>query len=257
VPSIAFTDIYVISLDRRPDRTARFLQFNASVGNIQRFPAIDGRQLNRQKLQTNGLMQVGLEDYTDGALGCAMSHRALWLKSIELGHPITIAEDDAVFHRTFCNKAESLSSKIGDDWDFILWGWNFDSMLHAEIIPGVKRMLSYFDPYKMLEGLATFQTIEFDNTLLPLHNALGLPAYSISPAGAQKLLAACFPLKNFTLEIPGLDTAIPNVGIDVALNKFFAAINAYVCWPPLVVTDNETESSDIQLTEQLNLGEQQ
>ena len=42
--------------------------------------------------------------YTDGAIGCALSHYQLWNLSIEKNEVLTIAEDDAIFRYDFIEK---------------------------------------------------------------------------------------------------------------------------------------------------------
>lgn len=49
--------------------------------------------------------------------------------------------------------------------------------------------------------------------------------------------------------IPGLRRALPNFGIDVTMNQYYRDLNAYVCFPPLVWTENDKMSSDISVTD--------
>ena len=68
----------LINLDRSEDRLEEFYRVNLHIKDIERFSAIDGRGL-RQTLKEKGLLQEGFGvDYTDGGLGCAMSHKAQW-----------------------------------------------------------------------------------------------------------------------------------------------------------------------------------
>ncbi len=48
-----------------------------------------------------------------------------------------MAEDDAVFREDFVAAQAEFLDKLLPGWDFVLWGWNFDSMLSVRILPGV------------------------------------------------------------------------------------------------------------------------
>ena len=92
-----------INLDRSTDRLETFLRRNKHIEGLERFSAIDGHGINRQLLKEKGLLQEGLcVDYTDGALGCALSHKAQWESIISEGEGRTIIEDDAVTASSAC-----------------------------------------------------------------------------------------------------------------------------------------------------------
>jgi GR25 family glycosyltransferase involved in LPS biosynthesis len=50
---------------------------------------------------------------------------------------LTIAEDDAVFRADFEHEANRVIASLSPDWDMILWGWNFDSILGLEFMKNV------------------------------------------------------------------------------------------------------------------------
>jgi glycosyl transferase, family 25 len=56
----------------------------------------------------------------------------------------------------------------------------------------------------------------------------------------------CLPLSNREVFIPGLQRAVPNTAIDVALNEVYPRINAFVSFPPLVITRNFHSNSTVQ-----------
>ena len=78
-------DIYLINLDRSPERLAFMRQQLAGLDFI-RFPAVDGSS-----------MRDGIESHlSDGEIGCLLSHRGVWQKLIESGKPFAcVLEDDA------------------------------------------------------------------------------------------------------------------------------------------------------------------
>ena len=96
--------------------------------------------------------------------------------------------------------------------------------------------------------VSEFQAQDYAVQPLPLMNAFGIVSYSVSPAGARRLLAACFPLRNEAIPIPGLQRQLLNISLDVTMNKHYRALKAFVCFPPLVWTENDHGTSDVVTT---------
>ncbi len=119
-------EMVVISLDRTPERWAAFQAAHAGL-TYTRFPAVDGERLDRDMLVAKGLMQADL-GYSAAASGCALSHAALWRRSVETQAPLTICEDDARLRPDFASAAEAALATTPEA-DIVLWGWNFDSVL--------------------------------------------------------------------------------------------------------------------------------
>ncbi|MGH7119445.1 MAG: glycosyltransferase family 25 protein, partial [Acetobacteraceae bacterium] len=128
--------IFLINLDRNPDRLAKFHRVNRHLTNVSRFSAIDGRTIDRRKLVERGIFGENVK-YTDGAVGNALSHLRLWNRATGLREPITVAEDDAIFHRGFEQLAPDVIAQLPPDWHIIFWGWNFDSCTIFDLLPGV------------------------------------------------------------------------------------------------------------------------
>ena len=73
----------------------------------------------------------------------------------------------------------------------------------------------------------------------PMVNGFGTVAYSLSPAGAQKLLARVFPIKPFLYRLPRYNVENENLSFDCVLAALYDSLNACVCVPPLVLTNND------------------
>lgn len=238
---------YLINLDRSPERLSGFQAVNAHLENVVRFPAIDGGKQDIAALIAGGSIdQVSATHYTPGAVGAALSHIALWTRAIDAQQSLTVCEDDAIFNANFAQASRLLIETLPADWDFILWGWNFDANLLVDLIPSVSACLCKFDPGSLVAGVETFRTQAIVSRALPLLRSFGIPCYSISPRGAQALKSACFPIRAGDIYFPGMNQLIANVGIDVAMNNAYPAIKAYAAFPPLVVTKNERATSTIQ-----------
>lgn len=235
--------IQVISLEKSQARRHAFSRWNQHL-NFEFFSAIDGSEIRQRMILPSDCFLEPL-DYAPGAYGCALSHHALWQRTVESDRPCTIAEDDAIFRLDFQNQAERFIDRLPDDWDLVLWGWNFDSILSARVSESLAPVLMLFDQAALRANLYHYQA----STDLPvsyrLQHCFGTPAYTISSKGAQRYLAACFPIRDFVIDIPGLGGAVRNNGIDIVMNQTYGLTAAYVAFPPLAVTPNIAESSTI------------
>jgi glycosyl transferase, family 25 len=234
-----------INLERRSDRNAQFLRTNSFLQEFQRLEAVEGKTISEQVLVDANLIQEPLKEYTPGAIGCALSHKRAWDMCIAEDQPLTVAEDDAVFNRDFQEKSRNLLKTLREDWDIVLWGWNFDSILDVQVIEGLRDCVMHFDSTPLKEAIASFQATQINSVLLRLFGAFGIVCYSISPRGAERLTSLCFPLRNEVVYVRGLNRSLMNFGIDTLMNKCYRQVNSYVCYPPLVWTDNDKSSSDI------------
>lgn len=239
-------DIRLINLDRTPDRLAAFQTMNEHVmPHVTRFAAIDGKNADRTALIERGIIASDL-GYNDGALGNALSHIALWDTAIREDRTLTLCEDDAIFNRAFCAAGEALLRDLPADWHLMRWGWNFDTILWFDMIPGVSSCVSWFEQSSLRKGIDTFQSADLPSHSYRFYQAFGTVCYTISPAGARLLRQRCLPLKNANVHIPGLRASMPNCALDYALNDVYRRLNCFVSFPPLVATKNDHASSTVQ-----------
>ncbi len=242
--------IHVINLDRDAERLEKFLRLNAHVGEIHRAVAIEGARLDRAALEREGFSERHLR-YSDGSLGNAHSHMTLWRQAVERGSVTTIAEDDAVFAKHFSEASASFLAGLPEDWDVVLWGWNFDAFLWAEIPEGVSRCKLEFNQDDLRRNLEAFRNGRHAHVPVRLRHAFGTLAYSISPRGARAMLDACLPLKNRRVEFSGFDVVIENRSFDSMMNAVYPQLKAYVCMPPLAVSENRHETSNTRAWEKV------
>lgn len=246
--------IHVINLDRSPTRWAEFHQWNGHLRSIQRVAAVDGKTFDVSRSIDLGLVDKDiLSSYSEGGIGAAMSHTALWEMAIANSEAITVCEDDAIFNRFFDLEAPRLLDSLPSSWDLIIWGWNFDSSLCFEFLPGVSSTLARFEEKRLRDNCRTFQNLRLHSTTFRLRSFFGSICYTISPKGAESFRAACLPLQPLVPCIsvfepdPALKEYAESVGIDAAMNSAVSQLECYVCFPPLVVTKNEFENSTIQI----------
>lgn len=236
--------VVYINLERSLDRRHAFLVENSHMAELDRFAAVDGAWADRQALEASGVIRNPLV-YSDGAIGALLSHMTLWRRCIEQDSVVTIAEDDALFHRSFDDKAARMLAEAGD-FDMIFWGWNFDAGLVFELLPGLGAARVQFDEETMRQGLAGFQSLDPTPQLFKLLSLFGLCCYSVSPKGARHLFSRLLPITDGSVFFPELNRSLRNYGIDVMLNAVYREMDVRVCFPPLVVTRNELGRSTIQ-----------
>jgi glycosyl transferase family 25 len=113
--------IHLINLDRSPERLLRFRDYNSHLKEIVRVSATDGATVDRAALVSSGYINRDLP-YSDGTLGCAMSHVKLWEMAASQDRSLTIIEDDIVVSLHFEARAREILAAVPADWDFIQWG---------------------------------------------------------------------------------------------------------------------------------------
>jgi glycosyl transferase, family 25 len=237
--------VFYINLEKRKDRNEEFLRRNSQSAECCRVNAPEGNLLCIDDLLVRGLIAEPLESYSPGVLANALSHRELWERALSTEAPVTIAEDDAVLNRNFSTKAAEVTAKLPPDWDIILWGWNFDSILHCEIIPGLKDGVMHFNPSPLWDKQDWFQEIDTESIPLRLFGAFGILCYTVSPKGARMLQGLCFPLRNELILIPGLGCHLKNFSLDTVMNKYYRILKAYVSVPPLAWSENDKTTSSL------------
>jgi GR25 family glycosyltransferase involved in LPS biosynthesis len=235
---------FYINLDKRIDKKALFIKRNGDLLPFCRFSGVDGSMLDSSMLVERGIIDSGLDCYSRGALGCALSHKLLWDYAERQTDPVTIVEDDAVLNRNFKDDRNKMLCQLPADWDIILWGWNFDSILHTNLPGSISSLTSFASPVSENQ-LIEFRLSRVNSVPQKLMGAFGTVAYTVSPRGAQRLKQCCFPLMKEYISIPGLNRKLLNIGIDVVMNKWYPHLQAYAAFPPLVITKNDKATSDI------------
>lgn len=235
--------IKVISLVRTPQRRASFQRQNPGLAFEFR-DAVDGTAMGAADVAATGLFQQGL-NYTAGAYGIALSHHQLWQEAAAGETPFTVAEDDAIFRADFAAAHARVLDALPPAWDFVQWGFNFDTALAFRLPFGLP-LVSSFSHNHIRQAVQNFQTQTGPPTVCRLDFSFGLPAYSISPAGARRFLKELFPLRDYHRTYPLIPKPVRNEGIDIAMNHVYPGAAAYVCFPPLVVTPNDRANSTVQ-----------
>jgi len=245
--NLCVMEICYINLAERADRDAAFLKLNSHLTGLRKIAAVNGRLLQVDELIRDGTTTGPLPSFSAASLANAISHKRIWEHYSQKASGVTVAEDDAIFNLRFEDTASSVLAKLDPDWDLMFWGWNFDSHVDVEIIPGLKRCIFVFDPAMLGTKIEEFRKIDCETVALRLFGAHGTVAYSASPKGLKLLLQHCFPLRHELILMSSINKpkAIWNCSLDVTMSKYFPILKAYVCVPPLVWTENDKSVSDV------------
>jgi glycosyl transferase family 25 len=127
---------YCISLDRRVDRWQRFMGQTVAAGlHVKRWSAVDGRTIDVEKderisvFARRNIVEKTRRSHEEidsiGAVGCALSHIALWKALLESpSEYFLIFEDDAVVPADFVERANVLlrsSTRLRDTSSWDVW----------------------------------------------------------------------------------------------------------------------------------------
>jgi glycosyl transferase family 25 len=237
--------LYVISLDRSPERLKKFLADNLMVPglDIVRFRAIDGQKLDRADLLSRKVITSDLI-YSNNAVACALSHMEVWRKIVADGKPAVVCEDDALLRKDFALLHKHFAATI-DQSDAVFWSYSFDLHMAYEV-PGLGEFMTVTDA-KFLnteDRIAQFQNATTPTMLFRPKRLWGLACYTVTPRGAEKLLELVLPLQNARVSVicrTGLRMQLrsgtyPNLGIDVDVGSIHIdKLAAKVAVPPIAV----------------------
>lgn len=230
--------VHVINRDRHTDRWARCERLNGGVVDLVRFPAVDGRTVDRADLITQGFL-IEPCTRTDQEMGSALSHCALWQQAVDSDETLTVIEDDTVLAGNFAAVARRMLSELPTDWDIIMWGWDPSEHLWAEIPEGVSVCRLEFHQAEMRKHIEVFRAGCRSHTAVRLRHCMGTPAYTITPAGARTMLDACLPMTDREVVVSCGGAVMNNPMIDADMNRVFPESRAYACLPPVAMREGE------------------
>jgi GR25 family glycosyltransferase involved in LPS biosynthesis len=124
--------VYVINLDRRPDRweSAQKTLKKAGFKDIVRVSAVDGKLIDTDQLKRLvhpsvynelGKIRKNHEDLGSlGAVGCYLSHLKVWTMIMERNQPAIVVEDDLECHPLFNEFQLTKNTQTLNKYDFVL-----------------------------------------------------------------------------------------------------------------------------------------
>ncbi|WP_291720470.1 glycosyltransferase family 25 protein [Magnetospirillum sp. 64-120] len=233
--------VHVINRASRDDRRQRFLGWNSHHPVNWRFQAA-----------------AEPEDLADGDLppGCdprvaatALSHRRQWQACVDDNGARLVFEDDACLRHGAAPILTAVRQALVHA-DMVFLGCNADAdamiempdrlLAHVTFGGGPRGQAGYFDHYAQAAAAMP------PPPLYRTHLCWGLLAYAVSPRGAAKLLAECFPLRPVTVELFRERKRVEGCAVDMAVNAALqrGAVAALLCFPPVVLGPNGDSDLD-------------
>jgi glycosyl transferase family 25 len=234
----------VISLARTPERLEQFHQrLGVLSAEVHWHPGVDGFTIDCDELVATGIIDSSALSWPKGQIGCALSHLKAWQACAESDQPLLIFEDDAVLAADWNQRLLSVVKQVSQrPWDLLLLGWNLDSCLQFEWAKNQSLTALFRPRYSKACELAVALQSAHQPVIYRLITALGLAGYVISPTGASRLLKLMHPLRTLPIETPELPPR-NCFSLDGQLNSCYTDINEYVCFPPIVIGENDQSES--------------
>ena len=177
--------VYVVNLDRRPDRwkTVSTSLRRAGFVKVERVSAIDGKLIDSNHLKNllhprtydklGKIRKTHEELGSVGAVGCSLSHYKIWSAIAASGEPALVAEDDLVCHPLLNEFYITKHPEILKEYDYVMLGNNKLIREHNLLPSG----------YGKNQGIYRYNGMFF-----------GTHFYYLTPEGARFFLRDFFPI---------------------------------------------------------------
>jgi len=217
--------IIVISLDRRQDRYANFMQRAHAAGihpKVQRLSAVDAKEFVAHEHPSislltahnikNRVRRSHHEIDRGGAVGCSLSHFKAWSFLQSSSAPaVIIFEDDSDVPVDFKARLSELLATLPSQWDMVTF--------HNTTYEGGVR------------GCAAVPSLSLGKEQWSSCTSLmGAHAYMLSRRGAQRLLAKAYPIE---------------MHVDAYVAFMARMGHITMLWNPVMQIDPDVQDSDI------------
>lgn len=238
---------YVINLARTPERLASFLRQNERSGiAFTRFDAADGSAIGEAEAIRLNLIKRGTKWRTPATIGVALSHRNLWEATVAENRPRLVFEDDVFIREDLAAVFPAATAGLGA-WDIILIGYNIDALVEFNVAGEFDMSGLFTVKHPNAAQLARFARARTPTNLFRLRHAFGISAYAISPSGARKFLARCFPMDNRLIEFKAANNRFNAFSLDCMMNVVYRDIDAYAFVGPMALPLNDWEASTVDV----------
>lgn len=233
-----YDKIYVISLDRTPERYAYVKkQFDKQGLKCERFSAVDGNLITVRDQRENvivpwqeigppkgyyrgAILEIGYPFYKDaefcyitdrcllrtGELGCAMSHRAVWADVVRNRYKkVVIFEDDVTLLDGFRQNFSKIMKNLPNDFDIFF--------LDIAVRPHELGDTYFLQPNFWLSKFFNTQSYYYAKLRLCNKDITSTHAYVITYESAKNLLK-----KTKVIHVP-IDTSIMFSGLNLYISK--------------------------------------
>jgi GR25 family glycosyltransferase involved in LPS biosynthesis len=210
------------------------------------FEAVTPENFSKEELVRLNVIESSM-NWKLTSIANALSHKALWEKSVNQNQNLIILEDDAILVRDFWKSVTPLLKEIGNDFDILLLGFNFDRYVFLEIFSGnsglVKLAFNQLALQKEID-LVGFNIVR--SNAYRLRSAFGNCGYVISPKGAALMIESIYPLGDRLVNPEGTNFRFHAQSKDALMCNVYGKSASYVAFPPLVYVANNHSESTVQ-----------
>ena len=210
------------------------------------FEAVTPENFSKEELVRSNVIESSM-NWKLTSIANALSHKALWERSVNQNQNLIILEDDATLARDFRKSVTPLLEKIGDDFDILLLGFNFDRYVFLEIFPGDSGLVKLtFNQSALQNEIDRVGFNVVSSNAYRLRSAFGNCGYVISPKGAALMIESIYPLGERLVNPEGVNFRFYAQSKDALMCNVYGKSASYVAFPPLVYVANNHSESTIQ-----------
>jgi len=195
-PTFEFPPMFVLNLDRAPDRWAHMQALMEAQGlTAERLSAVDGRTLTDAEMQTHSTKMAAFLQ-PRGVIGCYLSHKKFWQMVVDRNlESAIIFEDDVRLVDSFKDTLKEYLQRLqkeGSSYDVLLLGAIGRVHPNGKESFGSRLFSNYIGGKRPREILSSY--------LFKPRRPAGTHAYMVSNAGARRLLGLC-PKATFHVDL--------------------------------------------------------
>jgi GR25 family glycosyltransferase involved in LPS biosynthesis len=236
-------NIHVITLRTSLKRQAEF-KSNHPFLDYEWFEAVTPEDFSREDLVRLNLIDSSI-NWKSTSIANALSHKALWEKALASNQNLIIMEDDVHIATDFWECLTPLLKDVGDNFDILLLGCNWDRFLLLEMFPGESGLVKLqFNQSALQNEIDIVRFNQVRSNAYRLSSAFGNCGYVISPKGAALMIESVFPLGERLVNRKGVESKFNAQSKDALMCLVYPESASYVAFPPLVyVANNHSEST--------------
>ena len=235
-----------LNLDRRPDRRAIFEEACPTGCEPVKLPTPDHRHYSWDD-SAGSICDLTKNPYYSP---CTAAHHyssmLAWQACSEGDEPYHLFEDDAVLHESFESYATILMEEAPAGWDLILWGSTLKCVTVLQLWDGGPWIHQRCQDLPTPLNRHFFRTHSAVPNICRVAAAWNTFAYTVSPAGAAKLLQLAWPIKMENGLVPGHEGLFAIYGTDAKIAAILGAMNSYIAWPPIAFHPLDKDDSNME-----------
>lgn len=230
--------VRVINLDKRTDRWAKYQKCDTGFPHLSRFPAINAMETidyihsenvsEFTKLRIVSHSRRSIEEIDSvGAIGCTLSHVALWKELLESNDEYMIILEDDLNLGKFTKESKSLRTCIEKWFNELPTGWDVWLLGKSKFRDGSLWSNPKPVPQMSISIMRPLQELKHTNSFVDVRHFTGTNGYMINRRGAHVLLEKVFPIEVHVDAYISLKAQLGHIRIIAHPRKMLPLENSY------------------------------